>query len=176
MVGLGLAVSAGTTWAQAVTTAAVYGTVTGADSTTIEQATVSVTNTANGERWQTATQAGGRYTARRPLHGRGAGDRVRDGPPSGIVLSLGERERVDFHLAPSAVTLPELMVSAAADRLLNSGRTGPAQIITDTLSASGESGGSSHRASRVGSRCSSWWATITRGGAGSTTCCRWIGR
>ena len=39
-------------------TAAVYGTVTGADSTAVEQATVSVTNTANGERWQTATQAG----------------------------------------------------------------------------------------------------------------------
>jgi hypothetical protein len=62
LVGLGLAFSVGTTWAQAVTAAAVYGTVTGADSTTIEQATVSVTNTANGERWQTATQAGGRYT------------------------------------------------------------------------------------------------------------------
>jgi hypothetical protein len=62
LVGLALAASPGTTWAQAVTTAAVYGTVTGADSTAIEQATVSVTNTANGERWQTATQAGGRYT------------------------------------------------------------------------------------------------------------------
>ena len=36
---------------------------------------------------------------------------------SGIVLSLAEGERVDFPLASSIVTLPELAVSAATDIL-----------------------------------------------------------
>jgi hypothetical protein len=45
-----LAASAVTTWAQGVTTAVIYGRVTGTDSAAIELATVSVTNTANGER------------------------------------------------------------------------------------------------------------------------------
>ena len=46
---------------RAVTTAALFGTVTGSDSTGLEDAVVTVTNTATGERWQTATRARGRY-------------------------------------------------------------------------------------------------------------------
>ena len=47
--------------AQGVTTAALFGTVTSSDSTAIEDAVVTVTNTATGERWQTATRARGSY-------------------------------------------------------------------------------------------------------------------
>ena len=35
--------------------------MTGSDSTALEDAVVTVTNTATGERWQTATRARGRY-------------------------------------------------------------------------------------------------------------------
>ena len=51
----------------------------------------------------------------------------------GIVLSLADRERVDFQLISSIVTLPEIAVSAATDARINPGRTGPAQTFTDTL-------------------------------------------
>ena len=47
--------------AQGVTTAALVGTVMGSDSTALEDAVVTVTNTATGERWQTATRARGSY-------------------------------------------------------------------------------------------------------------------
>ena len=52
---------AGTLRGQGVTTAALFGTVTSADSTALEDAVVAVTNTATGERWQTTTRSRGRY-------------------------------------------------------------------------------------------------------------------
>src|SRR6266550_69411 len=47
--------------AQGVTGAAIEGRVAGGDSTLVEQAIVHVTNTSNGERWQTTTSPHGRY-------------------------------------------------------------------------------------------------------------------
>ena len=47
--------------AQGVTTGAIHGIVTGADSAAIADAIITVTNSANGERWRTVTRAGGRY-------------------------------------------------------------------------------------------------------------------
>ncbi len=47
--------------AQGVTGAAVQGTVVGADSTPIADATVLVTNVATGERWRTVTRGDGRF-------------------------------------------------------------------------------------------------------------------
>ena len=47
--------------AQGVTGAAIEGRVVDRDSTPLEQAIVHVINTSNGERWQTATSARGRY-------------------------------------------------------------------------------------------------------------------
>ena len=44
--------------AQAVTTAAIYGAVSGADSAAIEGALISVTNSATGERWPADSTAG----------------------------------------------------------------------------------------------------------------------
>ena len=46
---------------QGVTTAALFGAVAGSDSAGLEDAVVTVTNTATGERWQTPTGARGRY-------------------------------------------------------------------------------------------------------------------
>ena len=62
LVVLAIFASAGTATAldaQGVTTAALTGVVTGADSVGLEHVTVAVTNTSNGERWQTLTRAGG---------------------------------------------------------------------------------------------------------------------
>ena len=47
--------------AQGATTAGISGVVLDADSVGIGNATVTVTNTANGERWQTVTGGRGRY-------------------------------------------------------------------------------------------------------------------
>ena len=146
MIGMGRALAfvllglwiPGAARAQAVTTAAIYGAVSGADSAGIEEAIVSVTNTATGERWQVSTRAGGRYYVEYlslggpyTVEARAIGFQPTSRPA--IVLSLAERERVDFQLISSIVTLPEIAVSAAADDRINPGRTGPAQTFTDTL-------------------------------------------
>src|SRR5918994_5743887 len=47
--------------AQGVTTAALAGIVTSSDSSKLEDAVVTVTNTSTGERWQAVTRADGRY-------------------------------------------------------------------------------------------------------------------
>jgi Carboxypeptidase regulatory-like domain len=138
LVGLGVAAWVGTARAQAVTTSAIYGTVAD-DSGSIEQATVSITNITNGERWQTATQSGGRYVLEYLSPGGSYTAEVRaigfePAHISGIVLSVGERELIDFNLVRQVVTLPEL-TSSAPDRLVGFGGGGPAQIITDTLSS-----------------------------------------
>ena len=123
--------------AQGVTTAALSGIVTGSDSTRLEDAVVTVTNTATGERWQTTTGAGGRYvfeylSVGGPylLEARAIG--FAPGKATGILLSLGERRRADLFLTASIVELPEIAVVAATDPLVNPGRTGPAQTIGDS--------------------------------------------
>src|SRR5262249_16901335 len=126
--------------AQGVTTAAILGRVTAMDGAPLEEATVSVTNTANGERWQTLTLSRGRYYFESLSLGGPSTVEARPiglepGRQAGIVLSLGERERADFQLTPAVVTLPELAVSSALDPWVNAGRTGPAQTISDTLSS-----------------------------------------
>ena len=92
--------------AQGVTTAALFGTVTGSDSTALEDAVVTVTNTATGERWQTATRARGSYvfeylSVGGPylLEARAIGFSPGQGPA--ILLSLGERRRADLSLTRS---------------------------------------------------------------------------
>ena len=87
--------------AQGATTAGISGVVLGADSVGIGNATVMVTNTANGERWQTVTGGRGRYLVEYlslggpySIEARAIGfiPTVRDG----ITLSLGQRYRADF--------------------------------------------------------------------------------
>ena len=127
--------------AQGITTAGVAGTVTATDSTSIGDGTVTVTNTATGERWQTVTRGRGRYLVAYlsvggpyTIEARAIGFTA--AVRTGIMLSLGERYRADFILSPAATQLAEVVVHAEADPRLNSGRTGPAQTIGRNLVAS----------------------------------------
>ena len=135
---LGLVLSgAGRLHAQGVTGAAMQGTIIGADSAVVQDASVLITNTATGERWRTATNAHGRFFVehlsvggpyRVEVHAIGFAPVSQDG----IFLSLGERHTTGFSVRHVAVELAELTVQAAVDPLINSGRTGPAQIISDS--------------------------------------------
>lgn len=127
--------------AQAITTAAVHGVVTGRDSAGLEEAVVTVTNTANGERWRTVAGTGGRYVVEYlslggpyTVEARAIG--YAPIAKTGIMLSLGERRRVDIILTSVILELPEIAVAGTIDPVLNAGRTGPAQTI-DERQASG---------------------------------------
>jgi len=125
--------------AQGVTGAAIEGRVVDRDSTPLEQAIVHVINTSNGERWQTATSARGRYFIeylsvggpyRIEISAIGYAPAHRDS----IFLALGQRLTVQFTLTPAAVELEEIIVTTA-DLNAAAARTGPAQIISDSTIA-----------------------------------------
>jgi hypothetical protein len=120
--------------AQGVTTAALYGVVTGPDSSGIGEAVVTVTNLAGGERWRTTTRADGRYAfeylsvgGSYTVEARAIG--FRPAGVTGIGLSLGQRRQVNFPLTPAVTQLDELTVQASDERL-NGSRTGPSQTFT----------------------------------------------
>ncbi|HEX3234314.1 MAG TPA: TonB-dependent receptor [Gemmatimonadales bacterium] len=126
--------------AQAITTAALHGVVTGRDSAGIEEAVVTVINTANGERWRTVTAAGGRYVLEYlslggpyTVEARAVG--YAPTARTGLMLSLGERRRADLSLTPVILELPEIAVAGRIDPALNAGRTGPAQTIDERLTS-----------------------------------------
>ena len=123
--------------AQGVTGAAVQGTVIASDNAAMQDATVLVTNTATGERWRTATDANGRFFVEHLSVGGPYRIEVREigfGPTllEGLYLSLGERHTLHFSLRRVTVELAELTVRAAVDPLINPGRTGPSQVLSDT--------------------------------------------
>ena len=121
--------------AQGVTTAAIQGTVVEDDRSPIAGATVWVTNVLNGRRWEVATRSTGRYLLedvevggpyRIEVRAVGFGSETWNG----IVLRLGQRFIADFTLRSAAVELAPVAVHATADPILNSGRTGPAEIVS----------------------------------------------
>jgi hypothetical protein len=121
--------------AQGVTTASIFGVVAAADSGAVSDAIVTVTNTANGARWQTVSSGRGRYSFEYlsvggpytvQVHAIG----FEPASKTGINLSLGDRSRIDFSLTPAKVELPELVVTAPLNPRLNAGRTGPAQTVS----------------------------------------------
>ena len=123
--------------AQGVTGAAIQGTVGDSGAAAVQEAAVLVTNTSTGERWQTTSRANGRFFIehlsvggpyRIEVHAVGFGP----GQQDGIFLSLGQRYSAGFILHHAAVELAEVTVQAAVDPLINPGRTGPAQIVSDT--------------------------------------------
>ena len=123
--------------AQGVTSAAVQGRVTSENRGTVENAIVALTNTTTGARQQTSTNSSGRYNFENVTPGGPYTVDVRSigfqaGSKSGIMLALGQRYLQDFELKQQVVTLEELTVVAATNPLINSGRTGPAQIVNDT--------------------------------------------
>ena len=124
--------------AQGVSTAALFGSVTEAEDSAIVDAVVSVTNTATGERWQTVTRSRGRYVLEYlsvggpyAIEARAIG--FSPASRTGIELSLGERRQVDLTLNAAILELPEIAVTALVDPLVNAGRTGAAQSLSDTI-------------------------------------------
>lgn len=136
-IGVLLLGGAGGLAAQGVTSAAVQGRITSETRGTVENAIVALTNTSNGTRQQTTTNSAGRYNFENTTPGgpytiqvRGIG--FEPASKTGIMLTLGQRYTQDFELKAQVVTLEELTVVAATNPLINSGRTGAAQIVTDT--------------------------------------------
>jgi hypothetical protein len=128
---------ADTLHAQGVTGAAIQGMVDDSTGLAVQQAVVLVTNTSTGERWQTASGVHGRFFIEHlsvggpyhiEVHAVGFAPAHRDG----VFLSLGQRFSAGFALSHVAIELPELTVQSTVDPLINPGRTGPAQIISDT--------------------------------------------
>lgn len=122
---------------QGVTSAAVQGRVTSETRGNVQSAIVVLTNTSTGARQQTTTNAAGRYNLENATPGgpytidvRAIGFQAAS--KTGVMLTLGQRYVQDFELKQQVVTLEELTVVAATNPLINSGRTGAGQIVTDT--------------------------------------------
>lgn len=123
--------------AQGITSAAIHGRVLHADGSPIAGATLHVTNLSNGRRWEVATHSTGRYLLEDVAIGgpyRIEARAVGFAPEAraGMVLALGDRLVADFELRPAAIELAPVDVTAAADPVLNSGRTGPAEVVSRT--------------------------------------------
>jgi outer membrane receptor protein involved in Fe transport len=123
--------------AQGITSAAVQGRITSATRGSVENAIVVLINTTNGARQQTTSKAAGRYNFENATPGGPYTIEVRAigfqaASKTGIMLSLGQKYVQDFELQQQVVTLEELTVIAATNPLINSGRTGAAQTVTDT--------------------------------------------
>jgi outer membrane receptor for ferrienterochelin and colicin len=123
--------------AQGVTSAAVQGRITSETRGAVENAIVALTNTSTGARQQSSTHGAGRYNFENVPPGgpytidvRAIGFQAAS--KAGIMLTLGQRYIQDFELKQQVVTLEELTVVAATNPLINSKRTGAAQIVTDT--------------------------------------------
>lgn len=132
---LALASLPGLLAAQGVTTAAIEGDVAQADGSPIEGATVRVTNTSNGRRWEIVTSASGRYVLEEVGIGGPYRVEVRalgfaTARKDGIVLTLGQRFVAVFTLQPAPIELPELIVTSMAHRVLDPGRMGPSEVIS----------------------------------------------
>jgi hypothetical protein len=121
--------------AQGVTGAAIQGTVSSARSP-IENAVVTVTSQATGQRYQAATRDNGRYNVENialgglfSVEARAIG--YEPATRSDITLTLGQRLTLDLELTQQAVQLEELTITAQENPLINAGRTGAAQTLSE---------------------------------------------
>ena len=103
----------------------------------VRDAAVVAINTSNGQRWETTTGERGRYFLENVsvggpylIEARALGFRPRR--TGGITLNLGQRYTADFVLVEAPIRLAEVTVTASVDPVINAGRTGPAQIISDS--------------------------------------------
>jgi len=120
---------------QGVTTAAIQGSVLRENGSPIPGATIRLTNTSDGRRWEVATSVSGRYILEDVAIGGPYRIDVRAlgyalGTRTGFVLALGQRLSVDFTLRLAAIELPPVTVDTTSDPVLNPSRTGPAEIIS----------------------------------------------
>ena len=131
LIALGLIVR--TSDGQGITTSAVQGTIIAADGSPVAGATVQLTNTANGLRWEMAANAKGRFLhATVPIGTYRVAVRALGFAPQnhpGITLVLGHPHVIDFTLMPLAAQLAPVTVTARGDHVLDRGRTGPTDVI-----------------------------------------------
>jgi len=134
-VALLLIISSGHLRAQGVTTASVTGIVTSDKGEAIVGANVVALHEPSGTRYGGITRAtgqfnipnmrvGGPYTITASYLG------YKKEVKQDINLSLGQDTRIDFRLTEEAVVGPEVVVTGAVDKVLNSGRTGAATYIS----------------------------------------------
>jgi hypothetical protein len=126
--------------AQGVTGAALQGRVLDSDNSAIEDATILVTNTTNGQRWQTVSHTKGRYSLEQLSIGGPYRIEVRavgyaPAHRDGLLLVLGQRLTADLTLQPLAYQLGDITVSSATDPLINAGRTGPSYSVPESTAA-----------------------------------------
>ena len=133
-------VVAGRVAAQGVTSASITGTVTQEGGQAVEGATIVVTNTQTGQRFQVVSRAGGRFTFENlspggpyTIEARAIG--FQPNSRTGVMLSLGQRFAANFAMSQAAVQVEELTVNAAVDPLINRARTGAATTISDSTVA-----------------------------------------
>lgn len=122
--------------AQGVTTAAIEGVVTSADSA-LESAEVQVTNRATGERWRSTTSRAGRYTFEHLSPGGPYQIDVRaigfaPATRTNVSLALSTRTRVDVVLIARVHVLEPVEVNASTDPGIGPERMGPEQILSDS--------------------------------------------
>jgi len=123
--------------AQGVTSASITGMVHQDGGQPLEGATVVVTNTATGQRFQVMSRSGGRYAIENLPPGGPYSVEVRAigfqaGRRVGIRLELGQRFTSDFSLGQAAVEVADINVTSVQDPLINRGRTGSASSVSQT--------------------------------------------
>ena len=109
----------------------------GQDSLPLPNAIVEVTNTATGQFWRVETSHAGRYFFGTVTIGgpyRVAVRAIGFGPAArtGVMLTIGQRYTADFLLEPAIPTLAEVVVQGTTNPQANHGRTGPAQLVSDS--------------------------------------------
>jgi hypothetical protein len=126
--------------AQGIPGAAVEGRVRDTGGVAIADAEVTILNRSNGERWRASTSSAGRFVLEHLSIGGPYQVDIRaigfePARLDGVLLSLGQRQRLDVKLKPGVTTLAPIEVRAADDPLINPGRTGPAQVIAESTLA-----------------------------------------
>ena len=130
-----LAASAASAGAQGVTGAALHGFVSDPAGLPLAEAVVLVTNTASGERWRTATDAGGRFrfewlSVGGPYRVEARAVGYLPAADDGLALSLGGHQLVRLALRPAALVLAPLEARAPPPQSSGPGRTVDTAQIT----------------------------------------------
>src|SRR5262245_46047088 len=121
--------------AQGVTTSAMNGFITSETGKPLEDAQVVAEHLPSGTQYRTTARAGGAYSLLNMRVGgpyRVTATMIGFQPKTAenVALNLGETQRVDLALEPQVVELEEIAVTAAADDILDAGRTGAATYVS----------------------------------------------